>query len=104
MTTRSAKAVRQVNPTGKVTGRESLKRKAAALFGVLGSLLGPERLARRADKVGAGVLMNSRQVGGRVLALQRLNYQDAALSTVPRASEIPAALDALQQRAPHLHA
>ncbi|HLQ63380.1 MAG TPA: Lon family ATP-dependent protease [bacterium] len=104
MTTRSAKAVRQVNPTGKVTSRESLKRKAAALFGVLGSLLGPERLARRADKVGARVLMNSRQVGRRVLALQRLIYEDAALSTVPRESEIPAVLDDLQERVADLMA
>src|SRR6266849_4549349 len=98
MTARPVKAVRQVNPTGKVTSRESLKRKAAALFGVLGSLLGPERLARRADKVGARVLMNSRQVGRRVLALQRLIYEDAALSTVPRESEIPAVLDDLYRR------
>src|SRR5258708_26682722 len=104
MTTRSAKAVRQVNPTGKVTSRESLKRKAAALFGVLGSLLGPERLARRADKVGARVLMNSRQVGRRVLALHRLIYEDAALSTVPRESEIPAVLDDLHERVADLMA
>src|SRR5260370_41243874 len=98
MTTRSAKAVRQVNPTGKVTGRESLKRKAPALFGVLGSLLGPERLARRADKVGERVLMNSRQVGSRVLALQELAYEDAAVATVPPVSGKPPVLDDLRER------
>ncbi len=98
MTMRPAKAVRQVNPTGKLTSRESLKRKAAALFGVLSGLLGAERLARRAEKVGARVLMNSRQVGRRVLALQRLIYEDAALSTVPREAEISAVLEDLQER------
>jgi len=95
---RQIRTVRQVNPTGKLTGRESLKRKAAALFGVLGSLLGADRLARRADKVGAKALMHSRQLGRRVLALQRLVYEDASLSTVPKEAEIPAILDDLQER------
>lgn len=101
---RPARAVRQVNPTGKLTNRESLKRKAAALFGVLGSLWGQERLTRRADKVGARVLMNSRQVGRRVLALQRLIYDDKALSTVPRETQIPAVLEDLQERVADLMA
>ncbi len=95
---RQIKTIKQVNPTGRLTGRESLKRKAAALFGVLGSLLGAERLARRADKVGVKVLMNSRQLGRRVLALQRLIYEDASLSTVPKEAQIPAILEDLQER------
>src|SRR5439155_1346181 len=41
---RSMKTTRQVNPTGNLSGRESLKRKAAALFGVLDSLLRAERV------------------------------------------------------------
>src|SRR5574341_1583449 len=95
---RQVKTVKQVNPTGRLTGRESLKRKAAALFGVLGSLLGAERLARRADKVGVKVLMNSRQLGRRVRALQRLVYEDASLPAVPKEAQIPAILEDLQER------
>jgi len=95
---RQIKTPRQVNPTGKLTGRESLKRKAAALFGVLDSLLGAERLARRADKVGAKVLMHSRQIGRRVLALQRLVYDDGSLAAVPKEAQIPAILEDLQER------
>ncbi len=95
---RQIKTVKQVNPTGRLTGRESLKRKSAALFGVLGSLLGAERLARRADKVGVKVLMNSRQLGRRVLALQRLVYEDASLPMVPKEAQIPAILEDLQER------
>src|SRR5438132_11407076 len=95
---RSMKTTRQVNPTGNLSGRESLKRKAAALFGVLDSLLGAERLARRADKVGAKVLMHSRQLGRRVLALQRLVYDDGSLAAVPKEAQIPALLDDLQER------
>src|SRR5256712_8763182 len=95
---RSMKTTRQVNPTGKLTGRESLKRKAAALVGVLDSLLGAERLARRADKVGAKVLMHSRQLGRWVLALQRLVYDDGSLAAVPKEPQIPAILEDLQER------
>src|SRR5881628_916641 len=95
---RSMKTTRQVNPTGNLSGRESLKRKAAALFGVLDSLLGAERLARRADKVGAKVLMHSRQIGRRVLALQRLVYDDGSLAAVPKEAQIPAILEDLQER------
>src|SRR5439155_20308445 len=90
---RSMKTTRQVNPTGNLSGRESLKRKAAALFGVLDSLLGAERLARRADKVGAKVLMHSRPLGRRVLALQRLVYDDGSLAAVRKEAQIPAILE-----------
>src|SRR5256712_13579131 len=94
---RQIRTARQVNPTGKLTGRESLKRKAAALFGVLDSLLGAERLARRADKVGAKVLMHSRQLGRRVLALQRLVYDDGLLAAVPTEPQFPAFLEDLHE-------
>lgn len=92
------KATTQINPVGRLTERESLRRKAAALFGVLNSLYGAPGLNRRADKVGAKALMNSRHLGRRVLVLQRLVYDDAKLDTVPREAEIPAILEDLQER------
>src|SRR5437870_13722662 len=95
---RSMKTTRQVNPTGNLSGRESLKRKAAALFGVLDSLLGAERLARRADKVGAKVLMHSRQLGRRLLALRRLVYYDGSLAAVPKEAQSRAIREDLQER------
>src|SRR2546430_17055427 len=87
---RSMKTTRQVNPTGNLSGRESLKRKAAALFGVLDSLLGAERLARRADKGGAKVLMHSRQLGRRVRALQRRVFDGGSPAPGPKEGQIPA--------------
>lgn len=89
---------REINPVGGLTGRESLNRKVAALFGVLTSLYGPDRLKKRVEKVGTTAWMRSRQVGRRVLALQRLVYDDASLETVPREVEIPAILDDLQEK------
>jgi ATP-dependent Lon protease len=87
-----------VNPTGRMTERESLRRRTAALFGVLGGLYGADKLARRAEKLGALKLMRSRQLPRRVLALQRLIYDDVSLQTVPRESEIPVILEDAQER------
>ncbi len=89
---------REVNPVGRLTGRESLRRKVDALFGVLTSLYGADRLKKRAEKLGAAAWMRSRQVARRVLALQRLVYDDASLEIVPRELELPAILDDLQEK------
>ncbi len=95
---RQIRTVRQINPTGRLTERESLRRKAAAFFAVLGSLDGQDALLKRAARVGARALMGSRQLGRRVLALQRLVYEDATLNAIPREAEIPAVLEDLQER------
>ena len=87
-----------VNPTGRLTERESLRRRTAALFGVLGGLYGSDKLNRRAEKLGVLKLMRSRQLGRRVLALQRLIYDDVSLQTVPKETEIPVVLEDAQER------
>ncbi|MGH2347981.1 MAG: Lon family ATP-dependent protease [bacterium] len=87
-----------VNPTGRITERESLRRRTAALFGVLGGLYGADKLNRRAEKLGALKLMRSRQLARRVLALQRLIYDDASVQSVPRESQIPVILEDAQER------
>lgn len=99
MSTRQSRQMpREVNPVGRLTGRESVRRKVAAFFGVLTSLYGADRFQKRADKLGVRALMHSRQVGRRVLALQRLVYEDAVLASVPREGEIPAILDDLEEK------
>lgn len=95
---RQNRTVRQINPTGRLTERESLRRKAAALSAVLSSLDGQEALLKRADRMGARALLGSRQLGRRVLALQRLIYEDPTLNAIPREAEIPAVLEDLQER------
>jgi len=95
---RPIRTVRQINPTGPLTERESLRRKAAALAAVLGSLDGQDALLKRAERMGARALLGSRQLGRRVLALQRLVYEDATLNAIPREAEIPAVLEDLQER------
>lgn len=94
----SSRLSRQINPTGRLTERETLRRKAAALLGVLTSLYGQDRLAKRAERVGARAMLTSPQLGRRVLALQRLVFDDGNLGAVPREAEIPAVLEDLQER------
>ena len=94
----SSRLNRQINPTGRLTERETLRRKTAALAGVLTSLYGQERLAKRAERVGARAMLSSPQLGRRVLALQRLVFDDSNLNAVPREAEIPAVLEDLQER------
>lgn len=95
---RQVRTVRQINPTGRLTERETLRRKAGALFGILTSLYGQDKLGKRAERVGARAMMNSPQLGRRVLALQRLVYDDPNLNGTPREAEIPAILEDLQER------
>ncbi|HEY3246811.1 MAG TPA: Lon family ATP-dependent protease [bacterium] len=87
-----------VNPTGRITERESLRRRIAALIGVLAGLYGSEKLNRRAERLDAAKLMRSRQLPRRVLALQRLIFDDASVRTVPKESEIAAILEDAQER------
>jgi ATP-dependent Lon protease len=101
---RVSKIIPAINPTGSLSGRETLRRKVAALFGILEGIQGGERLQRRAEKLGALGLMRSRQLGRRVLALQRLVFDDTQIATIPREPEIPAILEDLQERVADLMA
>lgn len=94
----SSRPNRQINPTGRLTERETLRRKAEALAGVLTGLYGQDRLAKRAERVGARAMLTSPQLGRRVLALQRLVFDDPNLNALPREAEIPAVLEDLQER------
>ncbi len=98
------KIVPAINPTGSLSVRETLRRKVAALFGILDGIYPAERLQRRAEKLSAVGLMRSRQLGRRVLALQRLVFDDPKITTIPREPEIPAILEDLQERVADLMA
>lgn len=98
MTQRVRRVVPEINPTGPLSGRESIRRKVAALFGVLEGLYGADRLTKRAQKLGVLALMHSRQLGRRVLALERLVHDDAKIADIPKEAEIPPILEDLQER------
>ncbi|MGB9886065.1 MAG: Lon family ATP-dependent protease [Moorellales bacterium] len=66
-----------------------LSRRVAALYNLLSDLYGPDHLVLRASKLEALDLLRSPRLAERVLALQRLVYDDPTLDQLPPTREIP---------------
>ena len=60
-----------------------VRRQVAALYEILASALGKDKVIMRAGKLGALKLMRSSMLGERVLALQRLVFEDPTLERIP---------------------
>jgi ATP-dependent Lon protease len=61
----------------------ALSRQVAALFEMLANLVGADKLVLKAGKLDALKLMRSRHVAERILALQRLAFEDPTIERVP---------------------
>jgi len=83
-------------PRKRLSAEEQLRRQVGALFGLLTSVWGPERLVLKAGKLEALPLMKSDRVEEQVLALQRLVFEDPTIDAVPTRNQIPEILDALE--------
>lgn len=82
---------------GVATGEEHLRRRVKALFAVLGELYGADHIVLQAGRLEALPLLRSRRLPERVLALQRLVFDDPTIGQAPKPAEIPAALDAIEE-------
>jgi len=60
-----------------------VRRQVAALYEILSGALGKDKVIMRAGKLGALKMMRSSALGERVLALQRLVFEDPTLERVP---------------------
>ena len=67
----------------KYGGDEGLRREIAALFDVLSAALGSEKVVLRAGKLGTLKQMRSTAIPDRLLALQRLVFEDPTIEKVP---------------------
>jgi ATP-dependent Lon protease len=76
---------------------EDLKRQVSALLGLLSDLYGAERVVLKAGKLEALGLLRSEIVEERVLALQRLVFEDPTLDEVPKREELPEALEEIEE-------
>jgi len=92
-----ATATRSVRPRGRGADRVELKRRVGALFNVLSDVYGPERLVVKAGKLEALTLMRSPRLADRVVALQRLVYDDPTIQRAPSEAEIPAVLAEIEE-------
>lgn len=86
------------------TSPEDLSRKVSALYSILAGVYGPERLVLKAGKLDALTLMKSSKIEERVLALQRLVYDDPSLNKPPARHQIPAVIDQVENELAELFA
>lgn len=80
----------------KTSAEEQLKRQVTAIYGMLANLMGSDRLVMLAGKLDALHLMRSEQLPERVLALQKIVFEDPTLDVVPRIEEIPDVLEEVE--------
>ncbi|MDN5363277.1 MAG: ATP-dependent Lon protease [Eubacteriales bacterium] len=76
---------------------EQLKRQVTALFTLITNLMGPDKLVLKASKLDALHLMRSEVLEERVLALQRIVFEDPTIDQLPTLETIPAILDEIEE-------
>ncbi|MGH7728823.1 MAG: Lon family ATP-dependent protease [Vulcanimicrobiaceae bacterium] len=76
----------------KYGGDDGVRRHVAALYDVLSETLGADKMVLRAGKLDALKLMRSNQLPERILALQRLVFEDPTLDRLPQAGKYRAAI------------
>lgn len=76
---------------------EQLQRQVAAVFALLANIYGSDKLVLKAGKVEALTLMRSDVLEERVLALQRLIYEDPTIDAVPHRRELKTILNEIEE-------
>jgi len=84
-------------PGTRFKGVEQLRRQVGALYGLMANLYGSDKLVLRAGKLNALQLMRSERLEERVLALQKLVFEDPTYDTVPALEDIPAILEQIEE-------
>ena len=82
--------------SGQFSKLDQLQRQVTAMYGLLSSIYGSDKLVLRAGKLEALQLMRSDRIEERVLALQKLVFEDPTYEALPTIEEIPAILETLQ--------
>jgi ATP-dependent Lon protease len=75
---------------------EQLKRRVASLYGLYSGLIGSEKVVLKAGKLDALDLLRSERLPERVLALQKLVFEDPTVNKIPSFEEIPAILEEIE--------
>ncbi|HWR44085.1 Lon family ATP-dependent protease [Sporomusa sp.] len=83
--------------SGLGTQEDQLKRQVAALYGLYTGVMGAEKVVLKAGKLGALELMRSNELPERVLALQKLVFEDPTIDTLPSAQDIPGILGDIEE-------
>ncbi|WP_036680657.1 Lon family ATP-dependent protease [Pelosinus fermentans] len=76
---------------------EQLKHQTTALYEMYAGIFGPDKVVLKAVKLDALSLMNSENTGERVLALQKLVFEDPTMEKIPTLQEVPEILVAIEE-------
>ncbi len=95
-----SKLVRSGNADSATSGHsnqeDQFKRQVAALYGLYTGVMGAEKVVLKAGKLGALELMRSARLEERVLALQKLVFEDPTIEQLPAMKDIPAILSEIE--------
>lgn len=81
----------------KLENGEALRRQVTALFGILSGIYGADKLVLRAGKLEALHLMRSSDLTDRVIALQRIVFENPHISDRPSPEQIPEILQEVEE-------
>ena len=83
--------------TADTATADQLKRQVHALFTLLSNLYGSDRLVMKAGKLDALNFMRSELLEERVVALQRIAFEDPTIDKIPELEAIPQILDEVNE-------
>jgi ATP-dependent Lon protease len=81
----------------RLLDEEQLLRQVAAVFALLSNLYGSDKLVLKAGKLEALKLMRSESLEDRVLALQRIVFEDPTIEKPPHRKDLPEALNEIEE-------
>lgn len=81
----------------RLLDEEQLLRQVAAVFALLSNLYGSDKLVLKAGKLEALKLMRSETLEDRVLALQRIVFEDPTIENPPHRKDLPEALNEIEE-------
>ncbi|HTJ24864.1 MAG TPA: Lon family ATP-dependent protease [Candidatus Limnocylindria bacterium] len=82
----------------RLSADEKLRREIAALYDVLAEALGTEKVVMRAGKLGTLKEMRSQAIPDRLLALQRLVFEDPTLEARPQKAQYRKVINEIEDR------
>lgn len=80
----------------RLLDEEQLSRQVAAVFALLSNLYGSDKLVLKAGKLEALKLMRSEVLEEKVLALQRIVFEDPTIENPPHRKDLPEALNEIE--------
>jgi len=80
-----------------VVANEQLKRQVTALYDLYAGIFGSDKVVLKAGKLDALTLMSSEQLPERVLALQKLVFEDPTIDKIPLNHQIPEILTQIEE-------